>query len=177
MSQTLSQLEQRRRELFRELEQLGDFRPGMISVRYRKCGKANCVCVHQRHPGHGPQYLWNTTQGGKSRSQNLRLGPELDKARHEVENYRRFTALCRQLVEVNEQICQRRPVAELADGETLEQLKKNCGGFMPGNRAGNQRVDGSVVAVWGAGLRGHRDGFARGNASVRRSDSLSLFSG
>lgn len=124
MSQTLPQLEQRRREVFRELEQLGDFRPGMISVRYRKCGKANCVCAHKQHPGHGPQYLWNTTHGGESRAQNLRLGPELDKARQEVENYQRFTTLCRQLVEVNEQICQLRPVPELADNEALEQLKK-----------------------------------------------------
>jgi len=63
MSQTLPQLEQRRQQLYRELEQLGDFRPGMISVRYRKCGKANCLCAHKPHPGHGPQYLWNTTQG------------------------------------------------------------------------------------------------------------------
>ena len=51
-------------------------------------------------------------------------GPELEKARQEVENYQRFTALCRQLVEVNEQICQLRPVPEVADVGALEQLKK-----------------------------------------------------
>ena len=124
MSQTLPQLEQRRQQQYRELEQVGDFRPGMISVRYRKCGKANCACAHKQHPGHGPQYLWNTTQGGKSRAENLHLGPELEKARQEVENYQRFTALCRQLVEVNEQICQLRPVPEVADTEVLESLKK-----------------------------------------------------
>jgi len=124
MSQTLPQLEQRRQQLYRELEQVGDFRPGMISVRYRKCGKANCLCARKQHPGHGPQYLWNTTQGGKSRAENLHLGPELEKARQEVENYQRFTALGRRLVEVNEQICQRRPVPELADAGAFEQLKK-----------------------------------------------------
>ena len=32
MSQTLPQLEQRRQQLYGEIEQLGDFRPGMISV-------------------------------------------------------------------------------------------------------------------------------------------------
>ena len=124
MSQTLPQLEQRRQQLYWEFEQLGDFRPGMISVRYRKCGKANCLCVHKQHPGHGPQYLWNTTQGGKSRAENLHLGPELEKVRQEVESYQRFTVLCRQLVEVNEQICQLRPVREVADVGALEQLKK-----------------------------------------------------
>jgi hypothetical protein len=52
------------------------------------------------------------------------LGPDFDKARQEVETYHRFTALCRQLVEVNEQICQLRPVPEVDDSEALEQLKK-----------------------------------------------------
>jgi hypothetical protein len=32
--------------------------------------------------------------------------------------------LCRQLVEVNEQICQLRPVPEVEEGEALEPLKK-----------------------------------------------------
>lgn len=124
MPQSLPQLEQRRQQLYRELENLGDFRPGLISVRYRKCGKVNCACAQEGRVGHGPQYLWNTTQGGKSRAQNLRLGPELEKASHEVETYHRFTALCRQWVEVNEQICQLRPIPEISEAVELEQLKK-----------------------------------------------------
>jgi hypothetical protein len=53
---------------------------------------------------------------------------------------------CRQLIEVNEQICQLRPVPEVADSETLEQLKKNCSGSMPGDRAGSKRVGPAAVA-------------------------------
>jgi hypothetical protein len=41
-----------------------------------------------------------------------------------VETYHRFTALCRQLVEVNEQICQLRPIPEISQAVELEQLKK-----------------------------------------------------
>jgi len=48
----------------------------------------------------------------------------LEKARQEVENYQRSTGLCRQLVEVNEQICELRPGPEVADAEALELLKK-----------------------------------------------------
>src|SRR5712692_6556394 len=39
MAAGLSELEVRRGDLFGELERLGDFRPGMISVNYRKCGQ------------------------------------------------------------------------------------------------------------------------------------------
>lgn len=124
MEPTLEQIEEHRDRLHREMEELGDFRPGMISVRFRRCGRKNCACSHPGHPGHGPQYLWNTTQGGKSRAQHLRLGPELDKASREIEEYREFRRLCRELVETNEKICRLRPVPEVADANELAALKK-----------------------------------------------------
>jgi hypothetical protein len=124
MPETLDELEQRRRQLYQHLATLGDFRPGMISVNYRKCGKANCACARAGHRGHGPQYLWNTTQQGKSQAQNLRLGPELEKVERELEVYQQFLALCRELVEVNTRICQQRPPGELPEEAELAELKK-----------------------------------------------------
>ncbi len=124
MPESLAVLEERRQELYQQLAAIGDFRPGMISVNYRKCGRGNCRCVQPDHRGHGPQYLWNTTQQGKSRAQNLRLGPELEKVEQEVANYRRFVELCGELVQVNEQICRRRPVPEVTDERELARLKK-----------------------------------------------------
>ena len=124
MAETLRELEERRRQLFQELTELGDFRPGMISVNYRKCGKANCACARPGHAGHGPQYLWNTTQNNQSRAQVIRLGPELQKVKAELANYQRFGELCSALVKVNEQICRLRPVPEVSDERELGQLKK-----------------------------------------------------
>jgi len=124
MPETLEGLEQRRQWLYQQLAALGDFRPGMISVNYRKCGRPNCACARAGHPGHGPQYLWNTTRQGKSQAQNLRLGPELEKVERELETYQRFLALCRELVEINTRICQLRRLGELPEEEELEQLKK-----------------------------------------------------
>lgn len=124
MTESLEGLEQERRHLYQQLQNLGDFRPGTISVNYRKCGKPNCTCAQPGHPGHGPQYLWNTTQKGKSRAQSLRLGPEVEKVAQELETYGRFVNLCGQLVEVNEQICRLRPVRAVADEVGLAQLKK-----------------------------------------------------
>ena len=124
MTHVLEELEQRRQKLYQQLQEVGDFRPGTISTNYRRCGKASCACAQAGHAGHGPQYLWNTTQGGKSRAESLRLGPELEKVEEELENYRRFQRLCRELVEVNLQICQRRPIPEIREETQLEQLKK-----------------------------------------------------
>ena len=124
MPQTLEALERQRTKLYEQLKAVGDFRPGTISVNFRKCGKKNCACARKGHAGHGPQYLWNTTQRGQSRAQSLRMGPQLEKVQKELATHRSFLSLCQRLVEVNEQICQLRPVQEVKDEKELETLKK-----------------------------------------------------
>jgi len=124
MPETLEALELERTKLYEQLKAVGDFRPGTISVNFRKCGKNNCACARKGHGGHGPQYLWNTTQRGQSRAQNLHLGAELEKVRKELENHSIFLRLCQQLVQVNEKICRLRPVPEVKDEKELEALKK-----------------------------------------------------
>ena len=124
MEETLECLEKKRKELYQKLEALGDFRRGTISVNYRKCGKKKCVCAKPGHPGHGPQYLWNTTIKGKSYAKNLRLGPELEKYMKETGNYRNFLNLSAQLVQVSERICELRPIREIEDRRASEDLKK-----------------------------------------------------
>src|SRR6185295_2615191 len=106
MEKTLEALESQRLKLYHQLAELGDFRPGSISVNYRKCGKKNCVCAQPSHRGHGPQYLWNATIKGKSVARNLRLGPELEKARQQADNYQSFLRLTTQIIEVNDKICE-----------------------------------------------------------------------
>jgi hypothetical protein len=124
MEATLKSLLEHKEQLYQRLASLGEFRRGSISVNYRKCGKSNCGCAQPGHPGHGPQYLWNATIGGKSQARNLCLGPELEKVGEEVENYRHFQQWSQAWVEVNEQICERRPVGAVAEESELEQLKK-----------------------------------------------------
>ena len=113
----LEALEARRAELYAQLAEAGDFRRGSLSAVYRKCGKQNCACAAPGHPGHGPQ--WNLTRkvNGRTRTEHLKPGPELDKARREVAAYQRFRDLCGQVAEVNEQICRLRPVLPGEDGE------------------------------------------------------------
>lgn len=115
---SLEELETRRDRLRTDLAEVGDFRPGSLSAVMRRCGKPNCACAAPDHPGHGPQHLLTRTVAGKTRTVHLRPGPDLDKARREVGNYKRFRSLVDELIEVNEAICVARPVAPLAEPET-----------------------------------------------------------
>jgi hypothetical protein len=124
MEETLERLEAQRKSLYRKLEELGDFRRGIISVNYRKCGKKNCACAKPGHRGHGPQYLWNTTIKGKSYAKSVKWGPELKKYMEEIRRYREFLKLCEELVLINERISDLRPVVETGDENEREALKK-----------------------------------------------------
>jgi hypothetical protein len=124
MEETIESLEEKRDRLYRDLRGVGDFRRGIISVLYRKCGKKYCACAKEGHPGHGPLHLWNTTIKGKSYAKSLRLGPELQKYLNEIGNHRRFVDLCAEIVLVNERICDLRPVPEVKDEKELAELKK-----------------------------------------------------
>lgn len=169
VEQSLQDLELRRKDLFRQMEHLGDFRRGTISVNYRKCGKSNCVCARKDHPGHGPQYLWNVNISGKTHARNLPLGPELEKVEKEVERYRAFLRLSQELVEVNHRICQLRPVGGLEDENELQQLKKNCGSISPRSRRRSRSPDWARAAGSPAtrtpGSGGQRNGHPCGHAS------------
>ena len=107
---SLEELEARRRELFGQLAEVGDFRRGSVHENYRRCGKSYCACAKvPGHPGHGPRLIWTRTgPGGKTRGRQLRPEEE-QKVRAELAKYYRFADLSDQIVEVNEAICEARP--------------------------------------------------------------------
>jgi len=124
MTETLESLERKRETLYRKLHDVGDFRRGMVSENFRKCGKPNCACAQEGHSGHGPQHLWNATIKGKSHAKNLKDGAELRKYLNETANHRVFRALCEELVELNERICDARPLLEAEENGESAALKK-----------------------------------------------------
>ena len=75
----LAGLEARRAVLSAELARVGDFRRGSLNAVHRRCGKANCACAREGHPGHGPQHNLTRWVGGKTVNVRVRPGPELDK--------------------------------------------------------------------------------------------------
>lgn len=153
MTEHLENLYLKKKELFKKLSKIGDFRTGTISVNYRKCGKKNCVCHNKNHPGHGPRYLWSTTIKGKSYSKHLKFGPELQKYEEEIQNYRHFLELSTELVAINEQICNAKPVVDSRDEHEREKLKKKLQKYL--SRKYKEKFITSSVC---SGLKGKNKG-------------------
>ena len=116
MTETLSQWEKERVQVVRDIAGLGDFRRGSITGIIGRCGKANCRCHQPGHPGHGPNFRLTRKVQGKTVSETFSSRAALHKAQREVDEFHKFRALSETLVEVNEKICQLRPM----EGEEAE---------------------------------------------------------
>lgn len=112
MAHPLEALERRRAEILTQIQQLGDMRRGSVVEQYLPCGKPRCCCKKPGHPGHGPYFTFTRKMEGKTKTRQLRAGPLREKVRQEVDTFHRFRELSARLVEINEEICERRPVVE-----------------------------------------------------------------
>ena len=112
MSETLASLEERRAAVQSELARLGDMRSGSITGTGGRCGNSRCHCHQPGDAGHGPYYRLTRKVEGKTVTETFSSPATLAKAQREVAEYHRFRELGGQLLEVNEQICERRPVEE-----------------------------------------------------------------
>jgi hypothetical protein len=108
---SLPELEAERNRLYAQLAAVGDFRRGSVSENYRKCGKPNCACAAPGHPGHGPRFLWTRSAGRRKTIGRQLAAAEVEKVRREVARHGEFAAISEQIAEVNEKICEARPVA------------------------------------------------------------------
>lgn len=115
MAKSLEALERQRAEILKQMEQLGDMRRGSVVEQYLRCGKSPCCCKQPGHPGHGPYFAFTRKLEGKTQTRQLRAGPVLEKIRQEVETFHRFRQLSARLIEINEGICDLRPVAGVSE--------------------------------------------------------------
>ncbi len=110
MSMSLEALESRRSALLRQIQLLGDFRPGSMSATSGRCGNPRCRCRQPDHPGHGPNLRLTFRRNGKTVTVSLPSEAARRNARREVEEFQRWQQLSREYVEVNTEICQARSV-------------------------------------------------------------------
>jgi len=108
---SLAELEAERERLYAQLAAVGDFRRGSVSENWRRCGKPNCACAAPGHRGHGPRFLWTRSAGRRKTVGRQLAAAEVEKVRTEVARHGQFTAISEQIAEVNEKICEARPVA------------------------------------------------------------------
>ncbi len=92
-----------RASLWQEMMQLSPICSGSLHEQYLHCGKTNCRCHDKKSPQlHGPYYLWVRHISGRQVNRTLRPGPDLDRVRIGIQNYRRFQDLFSQLLQQEE---------------------------------------------------------------------------
>jgi len=167
MPESLLELESRRAAVQSQIAQLGDMRSGSITETGGHCGNPNCHCHQANDPGHGPYYRLTRKVNGKTLTETFASPASLSKAQREVAERQRFRDLSDQLLEVNEQICQLRPVVETSSSAQ----KKNGGNDPKGSRARSRATVACHLPRSAAkgtpGSGSHRDGDAFGGAPSR----------
>lgn len=101
----VDRFERRREELRSALASLGDMRPGSLVERFRKCGSPGCHCAAQGSRGHGPYWSLTREVGGKTVTRVIAPGPAVARTQAQIAEFRRFRQLMRELIEINERIC------------------------------------------------------------------------
>ncbi|MHC4868041.1 MAG: DUF6788 family protein [Planctomycetota bacterium] len=122
-SSLLHQLLVRSQTLKSQIATISDMRPGSLMERYRKCGKPNCHCAKRGAQGHGPDWILTREVHGKTVTKTIASGLAVQQTRSHIQQYKRFRELVRQLVEVNEQICEIRLKQQPSAAEPVD--KKN----------------------------------------------------
>lgn len=112
MPESLVDLQQQRSQLVTQFARLSDLRPGCVTGIVRRCGKPTCHCAQPDDPGHGPTLRLTYKVQGKTISEALPTPAAVRKAEQEIAEFRKYQELSRTFVEINEQICRLRPVAE-----------------------------------------------------------------
>lgn len=125
MSDSLSALESRRAAIQQQISQLGDLRAGSITTTGGRCGNPRCHCYKKGDPGHGPFYRLTRKIGGKTVTETFSTPAALRKAQHEVAEYHRFRELSHDLLEVNEKICQARPLEDTLTPQEKKRPKRS----------------------------------------------------
>jgi hypothetical protein len=99
---TLTDYEQRYRELLGQITEIGFIRSGSVAPRYNFCGKPNCRCHADPPQPHGPYFQWTAKVNGKT--VNRRLSAREAKLYQEwIGNDRRLRSLIDELRQVAEQ--------------------------------------------------------------------------
>ncbi len=132
---SLPELMAERDRLFAQLGMVGDFRRGLVSENWRRCGKPNCACAAPEHPGHGPRFLWTRSAGRRKTVARQLAAGEVEKVRREIARHAEFATTVEQIIEVNEKICEARPAA----GSAVSEDPSGTGGEKGGSGSRSRR--------------------------------------
>ena len=114
---SIRDLEARRDAILTEMGSIRAMRRGTINRQFLKVPQKGKEEPARR----GPYYVLSRREGEKTVSRRLRSAEELQQAREDVAQYKRFVALCKEFERVTEKLCE-------LERRTRESPKKNGGG-------------------------------------------------
>lgn len=117
-------LKTERDKLLEELINLPPFRPGTVTTRFRRCGKAGCACRQKDHPGHGPQVILTYKEGGKTKTINLASANAIEIIRRQIEARNLFQQWQQKWIGLNKKTCNHQLEVVLQSGDGSERKKK-----------------------------------------------------
>ena len=104
---TIDRLQVQKEKILQQISELGDFRQGSLSPRFRKCGKPYCHCAKEGSKGHGP--LWMTTRSVQGKTISKAIPKEkVDTTFRQIDTFHQFQNLTREYVEASIKICDAR---------------------------------------------------------------------
>lgn len=108
--------------LLQQIGELGDFRQGSFSPRYRKCGKPYCHCAKKGSKGHGPLWMITRAIKGKTTSKAIPVD-KVDTTIQQIDTFHQFQDLVHKYIEVNIKICD----AQLEEGKAASREAEKKG--------------------------------------------------
>jgi hypothetical protein len=125
MPESLTDLEQQRAAILRQISELEDFRAGSITGTGGRCGNPGCHCHRAGDPGHRPHLRLTYKVNGKTVTESFATPAEQRKTEREVETFRDYRQLERSFVEINERICRTRPVEDSLTAQEKKRPKRS----------------------------------------------------
>jgi hypothetical protein len=98
-----AKLENRYKELQKELSQIGYICNGSILSLYRKCGKPNCGCNENSEEKHGPYYIWTRKENGKTITRSLSK-ERFHQCQKCIKNYKKMEKIIEEMKKISVQI-------------------------------------------------------------------------
>jgi len=105
MNKKEQSLRRRIQKIKKELDSLGDLRPGSLSKQFNVCGKIDCRCKMDPPKRHGPYYQLGWTRKRKSTTRFVR-SQKLPEVRRQLKNYKRLQSLVDQWIDLSIQLCE-----------------------------------------------------------------------
>jgi hypothetical protein len=108
ISKTEMKWQARIKEIQKILSEMGEMRPGSLSMQYNVCGNPSCRCKDKKNPKkHGPYYQLSYTHKGKSTTEFVKA-EKVDEVRQQIKNFRELKKLTDEWVDLSVKIAKLR---------------------------------------------------------------------